>query len=104
MYVLEKLWKGEVRPDERSFRKDSRYAELMHKSSKLEDAFCEELSTAGKKIYNEHYEAQMQMLDISEQDAFVQGILLGARFMLDVIGEYHSQLPQVDAELRGNPI
>lgn len=96
MYILEKLWKGEIRPGERCFRDGGRYAELMHKSAKLEDAFYDELSTVGKKFYKEHYEMQMQMLDISEQDAFVQGVLLGARFMLDVISEYHSPMPQID--------
>lgn len=96
MFVLEKLWKGDVRPSERCFREDGRYAELMRESSKLEDGFYEELSAAGKKLYREQYEVQMQMLDISERDAFVQGALFGARFMLDVISEYQSPMPQVD--------
>lgn len=96
MFVLERLWKGQVRPGERRFREDGRYAELMHEANKIEDVFYEELSTAGKKVYRDHYDLQMQMLDISEQDAFIQGVLFGARFMLDVISEYQSPMPQVD--------
>ena len=96
MFVLERLWKGDIRPSERRFREDGRYAELMHEAKKIEDVFYEELSAAGKKIYKDHYDLQLQMLDISEQDAFIQGVLFGARFMLDVISEYQSPMPQVD--------
>ena len=96
MYVLEELWNGKVRPSERRFLDGSKYAELMSKGTALENAFYNELSTAGKKVYREHYENQMQLCDISEQDAFVRGVRFGARFMLDVVGEYHSQLPQID--------
>lgn len=96
MYILDNLWNCKIRPSERTFREGSRYADLMHRSSALEDAFYSELSSAGKKLYRENYEIQMQMLDISEQDAFIKGVLFGARFMLDVIGEYDSPLPQVN--------
>ena len=95
MFVLERLWKGNVRPCERSFKEGSQYAELMHTSTKLEDAFYDELSVAGKKVYKEHYEMQMRMMDIAEQDAYIQGVRFGARFVLDVIGEYHSPMPQI---------
>lgn len=98
MYVLEELWKGQVRPSERRFQGSSQYAELMHKGTEMESAFYDELSVAGKKVYKEHYENQMQLFDISEQDAFICGVRFGARFMLDVVGEYHSQLPQIDQQ------
>lgn len=96
MYVLDNLWNCKIRPSERAFREGGQYADLMHKSRALEDAFYSELSSAGKKLYREDYEIQMQMLGVSEQDAFIKGVRFGARFMLDVIGEYDSPLPQVD--------
>ena len=99
MYILDNLWNCKIRPSERGFREGSQYSELMHKSRALEDAFYSELSSAGKKLYREDYEMQMQMLDISEQDAFIKGVRFGARFMLDVIGEYDSPLPQMDSIL-----
>lgn len=97
MYILDDLWNCKVRPSERGFRVGSQYSELMHKSQKLEDAFYSELSSAGKKLYREDYEIQMQLLDISEQDAFIKGVRFGARFILDVIGTYDSPLPQIDS-------
>lgn len=97
MYILDNLWNCKVRPSERGFREGSQYSELMHKSQMLENAFCSELSSAGKKLYREDYDVQMQMLNISEQDAFIKGVRFGARFMLDVIGAYDSPLPQIDS-------
>ena len=95
MYVLEKLWRGKVRPNERAYEADSQYAELISKGIELEKAFYHELSDLGKKAYSAHHENQMALIGIGEQDAFLRGVRFGAQFMLDVIGEYHSQLPQV---------
>lgn len=98
MYVLEELWNGNVDPSERCFREGSQYAALMHEGTELESAFYKELSAEGKKAYNAHYENQMKLLWISEQDAYIRGVRFGARFMLDVVGEYPSPLPQVGEE------
>ena len=32
---------------------------------------------------------------IDEEDAFICGVRIGARFILDILGEYHSQIPQI---------
>lgn len=98
MYILEGLWNGEVKPSERFFRENSQYAELMEKGTAMESAFYNELSAAGKKVYKDYYENQMKLIGISEQDAFIRGVRFGARFMLDVVGEYHSLLPQIGEE------
>ena len=31
---------------------------------------------------------------ISEEDTFIRGFRIGAQFILDVVGDYKSQLPQ----------
>ena len=98
MYVLEKLWKGRVRPSERSYRADSRYAELISKGLEAENRFYAELSDLGKQAYKENYDIQVEMIEIGEQDAYLRGVRFGAQFMLDIIGEYHSQLPQVGGQ------
>ena len=94
MYVLEKLWRGRVRPSERSYRADSRYAELISKGTEAENRFYAELSDQGRQAYKENYDLQVEMIEIGEQDAYLRGVRFGAQFMLDVIGEYHSQFTQ----------
>lgn len=98
MYVLEELWSGSIHPSERCFRERSQYATLMHECSELETVFYNELSADGKKAYKAHYENQMKLFCISEQDTYIRGVRLGAQFILDVLGEYHSPLPQVEEE------
>lgn len=98
MFVLENLWKGRIRPSERCYREGSRYAELIGLGVELEKTICSELSEVAKKAYKELYEAQVEMIEIGEQDAFLQGVRFGAQFMLDVLREYPSQLPQVGEE------
>ena len=95
MYVLEDLWKGNITPYERSFCDGSRYADLTHQTTEDENVFCAELSASGKEAFQSYYDKQMEIADIAEQDAFIKGVRIGARFILDVIGEYHSQLPQI---------
>lgn len=96
MYLLEELWKGNVTPDERAVRKGSPYQELQQASIECIERFRKELSPEGKKALDEYFDKEAQLADISEQDAFVRGVRIGARFILDVIGEYRSQLPQVN--------
>lgn len=98
MFVLENLWKGRIRPSERCYRNGSRYAELISKGAELEKRVRDELPESGKNAYKELYETQVEMIEIGEQDAFLQGVRFGAQFMLDVLGEYPSQLPQVGEE------
>lgn len=96
MYLLEDLWDGTLTPGERAVRKGSPYQELQQASIECIERFRKELSPEGKKALDEYFDKETQLASISEQDAFIKGIRIGARFILDVIGEYHSQLPQVN--------
>ena len=98
MYFLEEMWLGNINPCDRVIRKGSRYAEVVSLSHEHLEKFRSELSAEGKKAYEEYFTAQMELADISERDSFIRGIRIGARFILDVVGEYHSQLPQPHEE------
>ena len=49
MYVLDELWRGEITPSERGYRKDSPYAALVRQANETADIFYKELSPVGKK-------------------------------------------------------
>ena len=93
MYILEDLWNGNVAPSERFIRSGSPYAELQKQMVAAEDAFRKELSPEGKQAYEEFCRKQAGMAEIAECDSFIRGVRFGARFLLDVIGEYDSQMP-----------
>lgn len=95
MFVMDDLWRGRCRPSERRIRKGSRYDELMGLTSKDEKIFRQELTPEGKKAFEAYYQKQMEMANIAEEDSFVCGVRFGIGLILDAIGEYQSQLPQM---------
>ena len=95
MYILEDLWNGNVAPSERVIRPGSPYAELQKQMVAAEDVFRKELSSEGKQAYEDFCRKQAGMAEIAECDSFIRGVRFGVRFLLDVIGDYESQMPTV---------
>lgn len=46
-------------------------------------------------MFDRFCQSEVQLSVIVEQDAFIRGVRIGAQFILDVIGTYDSQLPQM---------
>ena len=86
MYLLENLWMGNVTLREEIVQDGSLYQEISLKSIEYLEKFRKELSPEGKKALEEDYNAQMQLGDISDREAFAHGVCFGAKFILDVIG------------------
>ena len=95
MYTIDKIWKTGYSPSERYFKEGSEYAKVLKAATEEESKFWGELSPEGKKAYDEHTYKLSELNGIAECDAFVQGFRLGARLMLDAIGEYDTEMPQV---------
>lgn len=93
MLILDKLWNGKIRPCERYVLENSPYAKLTHESVELMHTLRAAMSPELKQQYDTYCDMQMELEKISEEDAFIQGFRLGVRLLLDVMGEYHSQLP-----------
>lgn len=95
MFVLEDLWYRRITPSEREIRKGSHYQKVSHEGTAFMEAFHKELSPEGKQAFEDYYRTQMELWGISERDAYFQGIRFGVRLMLDVVGDYRSDLPLV---------
>lgn len=93
MYFLDELWKGKITPDERAVREGSPYEKINHESIEYLHTFYDELSPEGKKAFDRYYQKELELAEISGHDTFIRGVRIGARFILDVLGEYNSQLP-----------
>ena len=91
MYVLKDLWHGNVSPSERFIRSESEYQQTSYKLCKELDLFYNQLSPEQKKQYDELEKLQFELINISEEDTFIVGFRLGARMILDVVGEYKGQ-------------
>ena len=53
----------------------------------------EYLSADGREIYESLCRKRSDLAGMSELDTFIVGFRMGARVMLEVLGEYDSQLP-----------
>ena len=91
MYILEDLWNGKIRPDEKYARADTEYKRVLHELCEETDAFFEDLSKEKQQYYEKLEMLQYKLFNMSEQDSFIIGFRLGARMILDVVGEYKGQ-------------
>ena len=93
MYILEDLWNGDITPSERVIRTGSQYAQLQKQLVAAEEDFRKELSPEGKAAYDTFCRKQAELSEISECDCFIRGVRIGARLLLDIVGDYPSQMP-----------
>lgn len=96
MYILENLWDGKITPNEKFLRTDTEYKKESHKLCEEIDLFFKDLSDEKQKHYEELEKLQYKLFDISERDTFIVGFRLGARIILDVVGEYKGQFKRSD--------
>ena len=98
MYVLDKLWRGELSPSEPCVRYGSEYSEIRHKATELSKAIVSGLSEEGRRMYQEYQELRERMAYISEEDMFVNGFRIGVGLLLDAVGPYDSQFVRYHEE------
>ena len=98
MFVLDKLWRGELSPNEPCVRHGSEYSELRHQATQLSTKIVSSLSEEGKRMYQEYQELRERMAFISEEDMFVNGFRIGVGLILDAVGSYESQFVRYHEE------
>ena len=91
MYVLDKLWRGKLSPNEQCVHYGSEYSDLRTAMHNKEKQIAAGLSDDGKKLFQEYQDIQERMSAISEEDMFVNGFRIGVGLLLDAVGTYESQ-------------
>lgn len=85
MQVLEDLYVGEIRPSERSFKKNSQYARALNEVVRAGDALADTLSEGQKAQFEEYMSAQREVTVLTDCETFCYAFKLGARIMMDVL-------------------
>ena len=85
MQVLEDLYVGEIRPSERSFKKNSQYARALNEVVKAGDALTDTLSEGQKAQFEEYMSAQRDVTVLTDCETFCYAFKLGAKIMMDVL-------------------
>lgn len=88
MYVLKELYWGNISPTERSVRPGSDYKKASLEICKQLDLFLESLTPEEKQQWEAIDVLRNNLATMAEEDMFIYGFRLGARMMLDVVGDY----------------
>ena len=85
MQILEDLYVGDVRPGERSFKRNSQYGRALEESSDAADRLIAVLPEEQKKLFEEYMDAQREVMVLTDAETFIYGFRLGAKIMMDVL-------------------
>ena len=93
MQILEDLYFGDVRPNERFFTRNSQYAKALDEVVKVGDSLTAALNEEEKKLFEDYMDAQREVTVLTDCETFCYAFKLGAKIMLDVLTE--SQMKEI---------
>ena len=85
MLILEELYLGDVRPSERSFKRNSQYAKALDELVKAGDALTDTLTEKQKEMFEDYMTAQREVNVLTDCETFCLAFKMGAKIMLDVL-------------------
>ena len=87
MLVLEDLYLGDSRPNERGFKRNSQYARALDDLVEVGDALTDTLNEDQSELFEEYMDAQREVNVLTDCETFCYAFKLGAKIMLDVLTE-----------------
>ncbi len=85
MQILEDLYVGDVRPNERFFKRNSQYAKALDEVVNVGDALTAKLNEDEKKLFEDFMDAQREVNVLTDCETFCYAFKLGAKIMMDVL-------------------
>lgn len=85
MLILEDLYFGDVRPSERSVKRNSQYAKALDDLVKAGDALTDTLTEKQKEMFEEFMTAQREVNVLTDCETFIYAFRLAAKIMIDVL-------------------
>ena len=91
MDVLRELWRGEISPTDRRVRQGSEYQQTAKEVREQMGEFLEMLSPEARERLEAINDLKSDLSVMANEDYFLYGFRLGARMILDIIGDYEGQ-------------
>ena len=85
MQILEDLYVGDVRPNERFFKRNSQYAKALDEVVKVGDALTASLNEEEKKLFEDYMDAQREVTVLTDCETFIYAFRLSAKIIIDVL-------------------
>ena len=95
MYLLDKLWRGDITPSERYIRPDSEFKRKAKEFCDAAERLVEGLSPEGRNHWEDVERLKHDMNMLSEEDIFIYGFRMGARMILDVVCDHKGQFYEI---------
>ena len=71
MLILEDLYLGDVRPSERSFKRNSQYAKALNDLVKAGDALTDTITEKQKEMFEDYMTAQREVSVLTDCETFL---------------------------------
>ena len=85
MLILEDLYLGDVRPSERSFKRNTQYAKALDNLVKVGDELTDTLTERQKEMFEDYMTAQREVNMLTDCETLIYAFRLAAKIMLDVL-------------------
>ncbi len=85
MLILEDLYLGDVRPSERSFKRNSQYAKTLDEVVRAGDALTDTLTEKQKEMFEDYMTAQREVNVLMVCETFIYAFRLAAKIMIYVL-------------------
>ena len=85
MLILEDLYLGDVRPNERGFKRNSQYAKALDDLVKAGDALTDTLTEKQKEMIENYMTAQREVNVLTDCETFIYAFRLASKIMIDVL-------------------
>jgi hypothetical protein len=85
MLILEDLYLGDVRPSERSFKRNSQYGKALDEVVRAGDALTNTLTEKQKELFEDYMTAQREVNVLTDCETFIYSFRLAAKIMIDVL-------------------
>ena len=87
MQILEDLYVGDVRPNERFFKRNSQYSKALDEVVRAGDALTDTLTEKQKELFEDYMTAQREVNVLTDCETFIYAFRLSAKIMIDVLTE-----------------
>ena len=84
MTTLENLYYGNIFPADKDLKRGSKYARLLNQSVQHEEKLIPTFSKEQASIFEKYRVCVTEMNSISEKEAFIQGMKLGIKIIVEV--------------------
>ena len=85
MLILEDLYLCDIRPSERSFKRNSQYAKALDDLVKAGDALTDTLTEKQKEMFEDYITAQREVNVLTDCETFIYAFRLSAKIIIDVL-------------------